>query len=227
MYRATYPTLGKGSLFFKHAWKADISVPRRDIWFSFVFGGASIQNLLQDSYIMLHIHLERSLAIGHWLAMANPSFCISELPKQRTGFQVYSRRIRRSILIRVDFFWLTWGPINPYYWVDDHPLLYWNIGSLDPIAHMCIDNWTRKNVQKITHTNYINCIDPVHVMYRLEPVEILGSLENKGIHTDSWTDLPPPKRSNLLREKLLMRGTMPYAHDSLLGPTCFTQNVSL
>ena len=24
------------------------------------------------------------------------------------------------------------GCINPYYWVDDHPLLYVNIGSLDP-----------------------------------------------------------------------------------------------
>ncbi len=28
------------------------------------------------------------------------------------------------------------GYINPYYWVDDHPLLYGNNGSLDPIAHM-------------------------------------------------------------------------------------------
>ncbi len=24
------------------------------------------------------------------------------------------------------------GYINPYYWVDDHPLLYGHIGSLDP-----------------------------------------------------------------------------------------------
>ncbi len=24
------------------------------------------------------------------------------------------------------------GYINPYYWVDDHPLLYWNNRSLDP-----------------------------------------------------------------------------------------------
>ena len=24
------------------------------------------------------------------------------------------------------------GYVNPYYWVDDHPLLYGNIGSLDP-----------------------------------------------------------------------------------------------
>ena len=26
------------------------------------------------------------------------------------------------------------GYINPYYWVDDHPLLYGNTGSLDPSA---------------------------------------------------------------------------------------------
>ena len=25
--------------------------------------------------------------------------------------------------------------INPYYWVDDHPLLYGNNGSLDPGSH--------------------------------------------------------------------------------------------
>ena len=27
------------------------------------------------------------------------------------------------------------GYINPYYWVDDHPLLYGNNGSLDPSTH--------------------------------------------------------------------------------------------
>ena len=27
------------------------------------------------------------------------------------------------------------GNINPYYWVDDHPLLYGNNGSLDPGTH--------------------------------------------------------------------------------------------
>ena len=30
------------------------------------------------------------------------------------------------------------GYINPYYWVDDHPLLYGNNGSLDPIAHVTL-----------------------------------------------------------------------------------------
>ena len=30
------------------------------------------------------------------------------------------------------------GYINPYYWVDDHPLLYGNNGSLDPSTHQII-----------------------------------------------------------------------------------------
>ncbi len=30
------------------------------------------------------------------------------------------------------------GYINPYYWVDDHPLLYGNNGSLDPGTYICI-----------------------------------------------------------------------------------------
>ena len=30
------------------------------------------------------------------------------------------------------------GYINPYYWVDDHPLLYGNNENLDPIAHMAV-----------------------------------------------------------------------------------------
>ena len=30
------------------------------------------------------------------------------------------------------------GIINPYYWVDDHPLLYGSNGSLDPIAHVSL-----------------------------------------------------------------------------------------
>ena len=28
------------------------------------------------------------------------------------------------------------GHINPYYWVDDHPLLYGNNGSLDPSTYV-------------------------------------------------------------------------------------------
>ena len=32
------------------------------------------------------------------------------------------------------------GYINPYYWVDDHPLLYGNNGSLDPstFSRLCL-----------------------------------------------------------------------------------------
>ena len=35
------------------------------------------------------------------------------------------------------------GYINPYYWVDDHPLLHGNNGSLDPIAH-CLGTFLLK-----------------------------------------------------------------------------------
>ena len=41
---------------------------------------------------------------------------------------------------------LVWNPyngyINPYYWVDDHPLLYGNNGSLDPST---FHNFNTKN----------------------------------------------------------------------------------
>ena len=30
------------------------------------------------------------------------------------------------------------GYINPYYWVDDHPLLYGTIGSLDPSTYQSL-----------------------------------------------------------------------------------------
>ena len=46
------------------------------------------------------------------------------------------------------------GYLNPYYWVDDHPLLYGNNGSLDPgtyingislqsrsLANLCLSGW--------------------------------------------------------------------------------------
>ena len=36
------------------------------------------------------------------------------------------------------------GYINPYYWVDDHPLLYGNNGSLDPSTHGWLKPPTRK-----------------------------------------------------------------------------------
>ena len=34
------------------------------------------------------------------------------------------------------------GYINPYYWVDDHPLLYGNNGSLDPSTNENKKPWT-------------------------------------------------------------------------------------
>ena len=54
------------------------------------------------------------------------------------------------------------GYINPYYWVDDHPLLYGNIGSLDP---------------SIYHKIYYPIIGP-------EPPNLIGftfDLRNKSI----------------------------------------------
>ena len=37
--------------------------------------------------------------------------------------------------------------IKPYYWVDDHPLLYGNNGSLDPIAHMKAKSFYKPSFQ--------------------------------------------------------------------------------
>ena len=41
------------------------------------------------------------------------------------------------------------GHINPYYWVDDHPLLYGNNGSLDPSTdhHVPWNEFTPQNCQ--------------------------------------------------------------------------------
>ena len=33
------------------------------------------------------------------------------------------------------------GYVNPYYWVDDHPLLYGNNGSLDPGTYKPYSSW--------------------------------------------------------------------------------------
>ena len=48
------------------------------------------------------------------------------------------------------------GYINPYYWVDDHPLLYGNNGSLDPSTYwkcvdwnLCLNNTYQKNRQSL------------------------------------------------------------------------------
>ena len=39
-----------------------------------------------------------------------------------------------------------YGYINPYYWVDDHPLLYGNNGSLDPGTYMLQGKKHRKTL---------------------------------------------------------------------------------
>ena len=40
--------------------------------------------------------------------------------------------------------------IKPYYWVDDHPLLYGNNGSLDPSTFGVIKTWTESIFQAET-----------------------------------------------------------------------------
>ena len=42
------------------------------------------------------------------------------------------------------------GYINPYYWVDDHPLLYGNNGSLDPSTYP----WITKHLVHQTEDFY-------------------------------------------------------------------------
>ena len=39
------------------------------------------------------------------------------------------------------------GYINPYYWVDDHPLLYGNNGSFDPGTYTCVYGVSKNNYQ--------------------------------------------------------------------------------
>ena len=46
------------------------------------------------------------------------------------------------------------GYINPYYWVDDHPLLYGNIGSLDPGTYV----WWMKNSHGLSYSR--DCHQP-------------------------------------------------------------------
>ena len=43
------------------------------------------------------------------------------------------------------------GYINPYYWVDDHPLLYGNNGSLDPSTYIHLQTWSnyRESVESM------------------------------------------------------------------------------
>ena len=41
------------------------------------------------------------------------------------------------------------GYINPYYWVDDHPLLYGNIGSLDPSTYTLPETNSQQTPLKI------------------------------------------------------------------------------
>ena len=46
------------------------------------------------------------------------------------------------------------GYINPYYWVDDHPLLYGNNGSLDPGTYAILPTKTWCTIFRETHQIY-------------------------------------------------------------------------
>ena len=51
------------------------------------------------------------------------------------------------------------GYINPYYWVDDHPLLYENNGSLDPSTYELIGGFKVRLQQILSLTrDYANLI---------------------------------------------------------------------
>ena len=46
------------------------------------------------------------------------------------------------------------GYINPYYWVDDHPLSYGNNGSLDPAT--CVFCWHVSSMEASPITSMIH-----------------------------------------------------------------------
>ena len=51
------------------------------------------------------------------------------------------------------------GYINPYYWVDDHPLLYGNNGSLDPGTYVNTYN-LRQHATSLKQTHHLNRCHP-------------------------------------------------------------------
>ena len=91
------------------------------------------------------------------------------------------------------------GYINPYYWVDDHPLLYGNNGSLDPGTHkkmykyvdMSSWNWLgflEKHVYTFIHHHLVPIImyiDHIHD-YRYQVIGINGRYIFSKDLKDSW-----------------------------------------
>ena len=65
------------------------------------------------------------------------------------------------------------GYIKPYYWVDDHPLLYGNNGSLDPSIYTWIV-WPIQNSGH--HQDYFRIGNPYKPLFPLDPKH--GWLEN-------------------------------------------------
>ena len=77
------------------------------------------------------------------------------------------------------------GYINPYYWVDDHPLLYGNKGGLDPIAHVVrgwililkaaeVEKIAWKNGTKTCFQGLRNLILKQHFLRKSYPIILLN-----------------------------------------------------
>ena len=88
--------------------------------------------------------LPRDIAGSKHKSMTSSFFDKRPFPTAKESLWLYVPRSKRLILgmvipplIRNPYN----GYINPYYWVDDHPLLYGNNGSLDPGTyeiHLCV-----------------------------------------------------------------------------------------
>ena len=69
------------------------------------------------------------------------------------------------------------GYINPYYWVDDHPLLYGNNGSLDPSTYRT--GSLLKGTCFVTKFGQVDTrifigVSMENMLVHMEPIEILN-----------------------------------------------------
>ena len=74
------------------------------------------------------------------------------------------------------------GYINPYYWVDDHPLLYGNNGSLDPSTYDLTDARFQQELED-------QAVEDVHIA--LKVYEMHKEPTGGGKHIKSDTYKPP------------------------------------
>ena len=76
------------------------------------------------------------------------------------------------------------GYINPHYWVDGHPLLYRNNGSLDPGTSVFLPSSDKKIWSHLTHLNPSSR----RLIFRL----VQQQLQRLGLIKDFLGCLPPP-----------------------------------